>query len=142
MNSDDTACVKVCHFIYLIAWALTEKTSCIAPPIISHPPQQALPLFFHLIMWTAEIQCPGCDKLFRPRGLSQHINRSQDACCHGVGAPLASQVPVVSIPYMVLAQPHDPFLPSQVSDDGCPDDNSDSQYIIGEFTATCAAHGS
>lgn len=39
---------------------------------------------------------------------------------------------------MASAQPHDPFLPSQVSDEGCPDNNSDSQYIIGEFTATHA----
>ena len=89
-------------------------------------------------MLSSEIRCPGCDRLFRPRGLAQHISKSRDARCRGGGAPLASQVPAVSIPQMVSPQPGDPSLLSEESEGGYPDDDLERQSAIGEFTATCA----
>ena len=86
-----------------------------------------------------EIRCPGCDKPFRPRGFAQHISKSRDARCRGAGAPLAP-LPAVSFPHTGSSQPSDPFLLSEALDRGRPDDNSDPQSTIGEFTMTRVAH--
>ena len=32
-------------------------------------------------MTTAQIRCRGCDRVFSPRGLSQHLSKTQDAVC-------------------------------------------------------------
>ena len=95
---------------------------------------------FCLIMLTAEIRCPGCDKLFRPRGLAQHISKSRDARCHGSGAPLTPQVLAVSFPHTVSRQSAHPFPPLEASGGGGPYDNLDPQLTISEFTATCFTH--
>ena len=91
-------------------------------------------------MLTTEIRCPGCDRPFRPRGLAQHISKTRDARCRGVGAPLPPQAPTVSYPHMVSTQTIGPFPGSEASGGGEPDDNSDTQFNTGEFTATRAVH--
>ena len=40
-----------------------------------------------------QVPCPGCKKLFSPRGLSQHLSRTQCAHCRVVHAAL--QTPTV-----------------------------------------------
>jgi hypothetical protein len=91
-------------------------------------------------MLTAEIQCPECNKLFRPRGLAQHISKSWDTRCHGGGAPLTPQVLVVSFLHTVSQQSAHPFPPLEASGGGGPYDNLNPQPTIGEFTATRSTH--
>ncbi|KAF8489360.1 hypothetical protein F5888DRAFT_1808868 [Russula emetica] len=45
-------------------------------------------------MLTSRVQCHGCDKWFSPRGLSQHVSKTQDTRCRDTVA--ASQVSAVS----------------------------------------------
>jgi hypothetical protein len=33
-------------------------------------------------MHTPQIRCGGCDKVFNPRGHSQHLTKPQNASCH------------------------------------------------------------
>jgi hypothetical protein len=106
----------------------------------THPPPSAFALSFRLVMLTPEIPCPGCERRFSPRGLSQHISKSRDARCRaigGTGAPDASQVPVVSFPDLVSQRPPDPF---SLSDTGHLDMGLEPQSTIGKFFVTCGAH--
>ena len=43
-------------------------------------------------MSRAQIQCPGCNRAFSPRGLSQHVSRSQHPGCHMLGSNSASNM--------------------------------------------------
>jgi hypothetical protein len=140
-DGDDAVRRKVCPFICLTTWALTRKLCLMSVCAASSSPPSPFSGTFHLITMTTEIQCPGCEKRFSPRGLSQHISKSRDARCHRVGAPLASQAPAVSFPHMDSAQPPHPVL-SRASGgaQGRPDDNLERQLTIGEFTATRASH--
>ena len=44
---------------------------------------------------TARIRCPGCNKAFTPRGLSQHSSKSLDARCRGDCITLETPIPYV-----------------------------------------------
>ena len=33
-------------------------------------------------MSTSQIRCQGCDRVFSPRGLSQHLSRTPNAVCY------------------------------------------------------------
>ena len=41
----------------------------------------------------SQIRCQGCDKVFNPRGLSQHLSKPQNAACHA--AQTVFQMPSV-----------------------------------------------
>ena len=63
-------------------------------PLISHPNPIRLSRPLHLIMLTTQVPCRGCGRLFTPRGLSQHVSKTQDPRCRS--AVSTSRVPTAS----------------------------------------------
>ena len=55
-----------------------DSPKSITPSLISCAPA----LSFTTIMHTPQIRCCGCDKVFNPRGHSQHLSKPQNAACH------------------------------------------------------------
>src|SRR3979490_1231821 len=47
-----------------------------------------------------QVWCPGCEKGFTPRGLSQHVSRTQDLCCRRVVATSRSHLASTAFPHM------------------------------------------
>src|ERR1700730_10521446 len=45
-------------------------------------------------MATAQVLCFGCNRKFSPRGLSQHVSKTQDLCC--CSSSTAAQFPFAS----------------------------------------------
>ncbi|KAH8999683.1 hypothetical protein EDB86DRAFT_3075750 [Lactarius hatsudake] len=87
-------------------------------------------------MNTAQVHCPGCKKVFTPRGFSQHISRSQRADCRIVYAalqkPLTFQIgrsPQVSAP-----------TPTSQDTQGDTGDDTISEHNIGTLHAAHTTH--
>ncbi len=58
-------------------------------------------------MRPAQVRCPGCERDFTPRGLSQHVSRTEESCCRDAIA--TSQAHLVSAAFPRMASP--PTLP-------------------------------
>src|SRR6267142_1013723 len=102
-------------------------------------------------MPTSQLQCPGCDKVFTPRGLSQHVSKTYNTCCHNVNVVTQSQS--VSASFAWTAFPPALFLnhdPPLMGADGpceayepksCIASNKDpDSYLLSlesKFTMTC-----
>lgn len=63
-----------------------------ATPHVSSPPA----LYSNMAINTARIRCPGCNKAFTPRGLSQHSSKSPDSRCRQDHIALGPPAPYVS----------------------------------------------
>ena len=63
-------------------------------PLISCPNPILPSCPLHLIMLTTQVQCRGCGRPFTPRGLSQHVSKTQDPRCRS--ALSTSRVPTAS----------------------------------------------
>jgi len=55
------------------------------------------------VMQPAQVRCPGCERDFTPCGLSQHITKTQNLCCHHV--LVTSQSCLVSGAFPHMASP-------------------------------------
>jgi len=89
-------------------------------------------------MLPAQVQCPGCEKDFTPRGLSQHVARTQDLRCRRVVATSQSHLLSAAIPRM--ASP--PMLSSTWTSQVAGEDALGDEYeepIQSEFAVTHAA---
>src|ERR1700742_4520480 len=103
------------------------------------------------LMATVQVRCHGCDRGFTPCGLSQHVSRTQDSRCHGVGVPSQAQW----TPGFILQTASPPVLslihtPDDLDDDGPGNDPSvqslvdnmmavDMDEMHGTFTTMCEA---
>ena len=81
-----------------------------------------LPLDLPQAMNIAQVPCPGCKRLFNPRGLSQHLSRSRHARCRVVHAALQSLTVFQSV-----------YQPSSPQDAG---DDTTFEHDIGNFLFT------
>lgn len=87
----------------------------------------------------AQVRCPGCEKNFTPRGLSQHITRTQDLRCRRVVA--TSQTPLLSTAFPRMGSP--PTLSSTWVSQVAGENTLGDEYnepAQGEFAVTHAAH--
>ena len=94
--------------------AVVFSPSSTIPSLITDTP------FFHP-MPTPKVQCRGCQRWFLPRGLSQHVSKTQETLCRDVLA--ASRVPRMSSSiHKAAMQPRlGPTHPAPVSTGGSPD---------------------
>jgi len=86
-----------------------------------------------------QVQCPGCKKDFTPRGLSQHVTRTQDLRCCCVVA--MSQTQLLSTAFPRMGSP--PTLSSTWVSQVAGEDTLGEEYnepTQGEFTVTHATH--
>ena len=80
-------------------------------------------------MSTIQIQCKGCNKHFTPRGLSQHISKTQRPSCRADYT--TSQTPSTAIPHAVA--PLDSIDAPCVSGADNPCDDSDESNSVVEY---------
>ena len=87
----------------------------------------------------AQVRCPGCEKDFTPRGLSQHVTRTQDLRCRRVVAMSQTQLLSTAFPRMGSPPTLSSTWVSQVAgEDTMGDEYNESTQ--GEFAVTHAAH--
>ena len=95
--------------------AVVFSPSSTIPSLITDTP------FFHPML-TPKVQCRGCQRWFLPRGLSQHVSKTQEMLCRD--ALTASRVPRVSSSIYKAAM-LSPTHPPQVSTGGSYDHKYD-----------------
>jgi hypothetical protein len=92
------------------------------------------------VMQPAQVQCPGCERVFTPSGLSKHLSKIDDFQCHHIVA--ASQTHLASMAFPCMAPPLTLSLiwASQIAG-GVTLGNLDeySELTQGEFTVTRVA---
>ena len=90
------------------------------------------------VMRPAQVRCPGCERDFTPRGLSQHVTKTQDQRCRRVVA--TSQPHLLSAAFPRMASP--PTLSSTWASQVAGEDALGGEYeepTQGEFAVTHAA---
>jgi hypothetical protein len=118
------------HFIYCESLTDAHPSIFLAPcrfsrlqPFSFPPPCLNFPSRYHY--WTltahmipAQIRCRGCDKVFTPRGLSQHTSKTQNVRCHTISNPPLDQFGSPSILRAVSRSALSPnHTPGVISDD-------------------------
>jgi hypothetical protein len=99
---------------------------------------------------SAQLRCPGCERVFTPRSLSQHVSWTQDSRCRRVVTTLQSPIVLVAFPCMVSlpALSQNQVVGEDILGNEYGQDNfgvSNETLVLsahpteGEFTMTCVA---
>ncbi|KAN0126472.1 hypothetical protein V8E52_000112, partial [Russula decolorans] len=76
-------------------------------------------------MPTSKVQCHGCEKWFKPRGLSQHVSKTQERRCRDALAVSRAPCAPSTIPQAATQMPLSANRASPVSIGGPPDHEND-----------------
>ena len=95
---------------------------------ISFPPPPSLCSVSILVpynsMIPAQVRCQGCDKAFTPRGLSQHVSKTQNERCRHINNLPLNNLSSPSILYTVSRSPSPPNCMLEVISDDQPSNES------------------
>jgi hypothetical protein len=98
-----------------------------APSLSCYPTMSAAP--------PVQVRCPGCERDFTPRSLSQHVSKSQDLRCCRIVATSQSHRPSVAFPRMTSP----PTLTSNWASQVVGEDVLGDEQTQGKFAVTCVA---